>query len=121
MTTVIAAFEFKDYDLAALVVIFGVFAIIRFFTGVGFARRLDEKLKPLARQMRELQKKLDALLQHEGIEMPTPASGMSSELEQLAKDPKTKIAAISLYREENPGTGLREAKERIEAFYESKK
>ena len=36
----------------------------------------------------------------------------------MARDPSQKIAAIRLYREENPGVGLREAKEKIEAFYE---
>ena len=35
----------------------------------------------------------------------------------MAKDPHQKIAAIKLYREERPGTGLAEAKERIERFY----
>jgi UDP:flavonoid glycosyltransferase YjiC (YdhE family) len=72
--------------------------------------------------MRELQRKLDALLKHQGIEIPPPpASVLSPEVERLANDPKTKIAAIKLYRQENPGTGLREAKELIEAFHESRK
>ena len=122
MTTLIATFEFKGYpNIATLIAVFAAFGIMRIYAGVVFARRLDEKLKPLARQVRELQRKLDALLEHQGIEMPTPASGMSPEVEQLAKDPKTKIAAIALYREENPGTGLREAKELIEGFYKSQK
>jgi len=34
----------------------------------------------------------------------------------MAGDPSQKIAAIKLFREENPGTGLREAKEAIEEF-----
>jgi ribosomal protein L7/L12 len=51
---------------------------------------------------------------------PPPASGLSPELERLASLPDTKIAAIKLYRQENPGVGLREAKENIEAFYKSR-
>jgi hypothetical protein len=123
MTTVIAALEFKDYAAFAafVVIVAGGDAIVRIFAGMGHAKRSDENVKLLARQMRELQRKLDALLKHQGIEMPPPpASFMSPEVEQLAKDPKTKIAAIKLYREENPGTGLRETKELIEAIYKSK-
>jgi hypothetical protein len=124
MTTAIAALDFKDYAvLAAIVVIFaGVSTIVKIFAGRGYVKRSDENVKRLAREMRELQRKLDALLKHQGIEMPPPpASFMSPEVEQLARDPKTKIAAIALYREENPGAGLREAAELIEAFYQSKK
>jgi hypothetical protein len=125
MTTAIAALDFKDNatTIAALVVIFAGFAIVRIFAGRGYyAKRSDENVKRLARQMREVQRKQDALLKHQGIEMPPPpASFMSPEVEQLARDPKTKIAAIALYREENPGAGLREAAEQIEAFYRSNK
>jgi hypothetical protein len=126
MTTVIAALEFKDFAAtAAFLAIFTVGAVIVGIFGGGggyYARRSNENVRLLARQMRELQRKLDALLKHQGIEMPPPsAAGMSPEVEQLARDPKTKIAAIKLYREENPGIGLREAKERVEAIYGGKK
>lgn len=123
MTTVIATLEFKDFAAAITgLVLISVGAI---FAGVLSAtrdKRSYEKLKLLARQMHEIQRKVDALLKHEGIKMPPPpASLMSPEVEQLAKDPKTKIAAIALYREENPGMDLREAKELIEAIYKNKK
>jgi ribosomal protein L7/L12 len=50
--------------------------------------------------------------------MPTPPpSGLSPQVELLARDPDRKIAAIKLYREEHPGTGLAEAKLIIEEFY----
>jgi ribosomal protein L7/L12 len=52
--------------------------------------------------------------------MPAPPpSGLSPEVELLAQDPSQKIAAIRLYREENPGVGLAEAKTKIEEFYKS--
>jgi ribosomal protein L7/L12 len=41
-------------------------------------------------------------------------------VELLASVPDTKIAAIKLYRKENRGVGLREARAKIEAFYKSR-
>ena len=76
----------------------------------------------LLQQVRDLQNKMDALFKHVGIEPPPPSSsGLSPEVERLAGDPSTKVAAIQLYREENPGVGLAEAKAKIDAFCESKK
>ena len=60
-----------------------------------------------------LERKLDALLQHEGIAMP---SRLSPEVQRLAADPRTKIAAIKLHREENPELSLAQAKAEIESF-----
>jgi ribosomal protein L7/L12 len=60
-----------------------------------------------------LERKLDALLQNQGIEIP---SGLSPEAQRLAADPRTKIAAIKVHREENPALSLAEAKAEIEAF-----
>ena len=95
--------------------------IVLCFAGASYAKGPDVKVQLLILQVRELQKKLDALLKHQGIVMPTPPpSGLSLEAELLASNPDTKIAAIKLYRQENPGTGLREAKEKIEAFYRSR-
>jgi len=111
MTTLLATLEFTDYAIIA-------FIVVVFAGGAAYAKGPDVKVQLLALQMRELNKKLDALLKHQGIEMPPPPkSGLSPEVELLAGDPQTKIAAIKRYREENPGTGLREAKEKIEAFY----
>ena len=96
--------------------------IVLCFAGTAYAKGPDVNLQLLALQVRELQKKLDALLKHQGIEMPTPPpSGLSPEVELLASVPDTKIAAIKLYRKENRGVGLREAKEKIEAFYKSRR
>ena len=111
MTPLLAVLEFKDYAIIAVIVII-------FAGGAALAKGPDVNAQRLALQLRELQKKMDALLKHQGIEMPPPPkSGLSPEVELLASDPQTKIAAIKRYREENPGAGLREAKEKIEAFY----
>ena len=116
MTTLMAVMD--STDLAICVVISAVIGLI---AGGSAASKSDVSVQRVALQVRELQKQVEALLKHQGIEMPPPpASGMSPELERLASRLDTKIAAIKLYREENPGTGLREAKEKIEAFYKSK-
>jgi ribosomal protein L7/L12 len=115
MTPLLATLEFTDYAIIA-------FIVLVFAGGAAYAKGPDVNAQLLALQMRELQRKLDALLKHQGIELPSPpASGLSPEVELLASAPQTKIAAIKRYREENPGTGLREAKEKIEAFYNSRR
>jgi len=63
--------------------------------------------------LRRLERKLDALLQHSGVQLPTR---LSPEVQRLAKDPNQKIAAIKLHREQNPGLGLAEAKAEVEDF-----
>jgi hypothetical protein len=99
MKTIFALLEFGDYAAIAIIVFF--------FASAGSI---------VARQqinLRRLERKLDALLQHNGIELPTP---LSPEVQRLAKDPSKKIAAIKLHREQNPGLGLAEAKAEIEDF-----
>jgi hypothetical protein len=48
-----------------------------------------------------------------------PLPGLSPKIKLLARDPNKKIAAIKLYRDANPGVGLREAKLKIEEFCKS--
>jgi hypothetical protein len=92
--------------------------IVLCFAGASYVKGPDARVQVLVLQVRELQKRLDALLKHQGIEIPTPPpSGLSPEVELLASDPDTKIAAIKLYRKQSCGVGLREAKEKIEAFH----
>jgi len=113
MTTLFAVLVFKDYAIIAVIV--AVFS-----GGAAYTARPDINLQRLERQVRELQQKLDALLKHHGIELPTPpASDLSPEVRMMAKDPYQKIAAIKLYRKEHPGVGLAGAKERIEEFYKT--
>jgi ribosomal protein L7/L12 len=110
MTTVL---NFWDFLVIGLIVLC--------FAGADYLKGPDVKLQLLSLQVRELQKKLDALLKHQGVELPAPPpSGLSPEVELLASVPDTKIAAIKRYRQENRGVGLREAKEKIEAFYHSR-
>ena len=114
MTALIAVLEFSDYAIIA-----GIVIVVA--AGVTYARRPDSNLQRWERQMRELHQKLDALLKHQGVEMPAPSpSGLSPEVELLARDPSQKIAAIKLYRNENPGVGLAEAKAKIEEFYKGR-
>lgn len=111
MTSLLAVLEFSDFVIIAAIV-------AAFAGGAAFTTRPNINLLRLERQMQELQQKLDALLKHQGIEMPTPPpSDLSPELQFMARDPHQKIAAIKLYRQEHPGAGLAEAKERIEEFY----
>jgi ribosomal protein L7/L12 len=98
MTPFFAMLEFTDYAVIAVIVFF-------FAGGAAFAARQRVDL-------RRVERKLDALLQHEGIELP---SRLSPEVKRMASDPTQKIAAIRLHRQQNPGLGLAEAKEDVEA------
>jgi len=114
MTTIFAVLEFNDYAFIAAIV-----AVVA--GGALLIKRREIDLHVVERQLEVLQQKLDALLKHQGIELPPPPrSGLSPEVERLASDPSKKIAAIKLYREQNPGVGLAEAKAKIEAFYEGR-
>jgi len=113
MTTMNTVLSVWDFFIIGIIVLC--------FAGASYVKGPDVQVQLLVLQLRELQKKLDALLKHQGIEMPTPPpSGLSPEVELLASVPDTRIAAIKLYRKENRGVGLREAKEKIEAFYKSR-
>jgi ribosomal protein L7/L12 len=70
-------------------------------------------LSPPARSgdLPAIDRKLDRLLNHFGIDCPSP---FSLRVRQLAVDPRTKIAAIIALREET-GMGLREARDAIES------
>ena len=100
MTPLLAILELSDYGVITLIVIL-------FAGGASFASR--QRLN-----LRRLECKLDALLKHHGVELP---SRLSPEVQRLAKDPSQKIAAIKLHREQNPGLGLAEAKADIEDFW----
>jgi ribosomal protein L7/L12 len=116
MTILFADAESNNFIAAA-----AIGAVIGWLLGGATNSKSDAAVKLLTLQMRELQKKLDALLKHQEVELPAPPpSGLSPEVELLASLPDTKIEAIKLYLKQNPGAGLREAKEKIEAFYKSK-
>jgi hypothetical protein len=110
MTPLLAVLEFSDYGIVVLI----LFAFIGLGKGSNDSKMTVLRLEV---QVRGLQQKLDALLKHQGIVIPTPTpSDLSPELQLMAKEPSQKIAAIKRYREENPGIGLAEAKQRIEEF-----
>jgi ribosomal protein L7/L12 len=111
MNPLFAILDWGDYGIIAVIV-------SCFSFGASMATRSDVNIVLLEKQLRVLQIKMDALLKHHGIELPNPPpSGLSAKVELLASDPNTRIAAIKLYREENPGTGLAEAKVAIETYY----
>src|SRR5262245_52543240 len=112
LVLLLGTLEFKDYAIIAVIV-------AGFAGGATLTTRQEINLELLERQMRALQRKLDALLKHHGVEVPSPpSSGLSPEVERLASTPSGKIEAIRLYREQNPGTSLAEAKAKIEEYYE---
>jgi hypothetical protein len=103
-----AILEFQDY-----VGIFGIVNLaVCIIVGGIYSFRPSDAAR-LARQER----KLDALLRHLKVEYVDPASsdGLSDEVKRLADDPRSKIAAIKLHREQT-GLGLKEAKEAVEAY-----
>jgi len=53
-------------------------------------------------------------MKHQGITWP-PLASMSEEVQQMARDPSRKIAAIKLHREQT-GLGLANAKSDVEDF-----
>lgn len=60
-------------------------------------------------KIRQLEHKLQILIKIQKGEKP-----LSAEVELMAKDPRQKIAAIKLHRDQNPGMSIAEAKWDIE-------
>ena len=104
MTSLFAILESSDYTVIALIVLVSAGA-------ASFATRQRPNF-------RRMERKLDALLQHQGI---VPPSQLSPEVQRLAEDRSRKIAAIKLHREQNPELSLADAKAEIEDFMESKR
>jgi ribosomal protein L7/L12 len=71
-------------------------------------------------QLARLERKVDLILQNLGITYveTAPPCPLSPEVQELARDPSQKIAAIKLHREQS-GVGLKEAKDAVESFIES--
>ena len=69
-----------------------------------------------AARLRRVERKLDLILQHLGLNEPDATGGLSAAVRALAdQGPGMKIAAIKQYREET-GAGLAEAKQVIEEY-----
>ncbi len=73
---------------------------------------IAETVKGLEKRMKRIELYLDLILDR--MEIPMPEL-LSVQVKELALNPKTKIAAIKLYRTET-GAGLKEAKEAIDTF-----
>src|SRR4051794_38707541 len=92
----IAVLVLSDFAIIALIVFL--------FVSAAFAdlrRRLSA---------RRIERKLDALLHHHAIE---PFPNLSAEVQRLARDPKQKIAAVRLHREQK-GLSLAQAKAEVD-------
>lgn len=98
MEPIFAILDFNDYAIIALIV---------FFCGV-LSIATQQRVN-----IRRLERKVDALLEHLGAQLPTR---LSPEVQRLAREPNQKIAAIKLHRAQNPGLGLAEAKKDVEEF-----
>jgi hypothetical protein len=70
-------------------------------------------------RLQNIERKLNALFRHLGVDMTLGWLPLSDRVKQLAADPARKIEAIKVYREET-GAGLAEAKEAVESFIDSK-
>jgi hypothetical protein len=66
-------------------------------------------------RLRGIEQKLNALLRHHGVDPMPSHLPLSERVKELAADPRRKIEAIKVYREET-GVGLAEAKDAVEAF-----
>ncbi len=71
----------------------------------------------LQTRLGRVERKINALLRHFNIDAAQGVA-LSDRVQELARDPKCKTAAIKLYREET-GASLVEAKDAIEAFISS--
>jgi ribosomal protein L7/L12 len=71
----------------------------------------------MGKRLERTERKLNALLRHFSIDA-TQGLALSDRVKELARDPKRKIEAIKVYREET-GAGLAKAKEAVEAFMDS--
>ena len=102
MTLLVASLEFFDFLMIAIIV-----AIFGGGTALVSRQRLD---------LRRLDRKLDALLAHQGIPLPPL---VSEEVQHILRDPKRKAEAIELHREQT-GLDLEDATADVEAFMASK-
>ena len=97
MTPILAILDSSDYAV--------IVAIVIIFSGsASFAKR---------RHLRSVERKLDALLKHQGVDL---SSLLSPEVQFLARDPSKKIAAIKLHRDQNPDLNINDAKREVESL-----
>ena len=102
MTPLLATLQFIDFmGIAFIVIVFGGGADI-----IG-RQRVD---------LRRLERKLDALLKHQGVSLPPI---VSEEVQRILRDPAKKPEAVKLHREQT-GLDLADATADVEAFMADK-
>ena len=95
----------------------GVVVALGFFIVFTIERRLAD----LLRQFYILQRKIDLVLKHLGIEdVASQISGLSEKVQEIASDPARKIEAIKVHREET-GASLKDAKDSVEMWIQEKR
>lgn len=99
MTPLLATLELADF----IVIGFIVLVIAGGASAMVGRQRVD---------LRQLDRKLDALLKHHGIPLPPIAS---EEVQRIVRDPSKKTEAIKLHREQT-GLDLEGATADVEAF-----
>jgi len=100
MSPVLASLDPGDYVLVA--VIASVCAVV-----------VSVALRPRG-DLERVERKVDGLARQLGV-VPDAPVPPSADVRQMARDPRRKIEAIKLYREQT-GCGLYEAKQAIERF-----
>jgi hypothetical protein len=79
----------------------------------------DQLVGSNRRQLIRLEKKVDLILKHLGLEYvdsdPISPEGLSEAVQTIAAEPGRKIEAIRVHRLET-GLGLKEAKDAVEAY-----
>ena len=108
----LAVLDFSDY--------LGIVLIVIVFAGGSTAAYSLFKPSDAAR-LRRIEAKVDLILNELGVAYHDVAVRvpLSEEVKALADDPRTKIAAIKLHREQT-GAGLKEAKDAVEAYVASR-
>jgi ribosomal protein L7/L12 len=76
---------------------------------------IERQVSNIRHDVARLDRKLNLLLKHMNI---PEFSFLSERVKEIAQDPKRKIEAIKVYRQET-GAGLAEAKEAVEAWINS--
>jgi len=80
---------------------------------LGFFSSDRERLDRLSRQLVQLERKVDLMLDHMGLEFV--AGDLLAQVKKMLAEGR-KVDAVKLYRELYPGMSLREAKAAVEAI-----
>jgi ribosomal protein L7/L12 len=79
---------------------------------------IERQSGKIRRDVARVERKLNRILQQMNINFDE-SSGLSDRVKEVARDPRRKIEAIKIYREETGATSLLAAKEAVEAYIES--